>query len=129
MGQRETPAEDEGRAPGGGSPAARTGSAGRELDELLRLAPDGSLPGAPGGARDQQRLLRALQRSAGNAAVNRLLREIAPPAVGRRRLARRPDGGFVGDGGDTPGAGQLRAGEFFDALGPQLHGVAEAGLG
>src|SRR4051812_13723938 len=104
MGQRETPAEDEHPPPADGLPAA---AAGPEPHELLRHPPDGSLAGAPGAARDQQRLLIALQRSAGNAAVNRLLRAMAPPAVGMRTLARRPDGGFVVPDGGTPGAGQM----------------------
>jgi hypothetical protein len=126
MGQRDTRAEDE-HPPLADGPSAA--AAGPELHELLRHAPDGTLAGAPGSARDQQRLLIALQRSAGNAAVNRLLRAMAPPSVGTRALARRPDGGFVVADGATPGAGQMSVGGFLDALGPQLHAVAEAGLG
>ena len=90
---------------------------------LMREGLDGGLPGALDAA-DQRRQLLALQRTAGNAAVNRLLREVAPPVVG----AGTPSTILVADDA-TPGAGQMGKTAFLDALEPALCQIAEEQLG
>jgi hypothetical protein len=75
----------------------------------------------------------ALQRSAGNVAVNRLLRQVAPPtqptgdtpSVAAHAAGAR----LVADDGPAPGEGQLRVSDFFAQLGSALLAVADAKLG
>lgn len=67
----------------------------------------------------------ALQRSAGNAAVNRLLREVAPPPAGGGTATSEV---LVADDAE-PGQGQVRMGDFLDTLEPRLCDLAERKLG
>src|SRR4051812_39229017 len=63
--------------------------------------------------------LRRLQRSAGNAAVLRMPKQVAPPPV----LAREPGaGGLIVDDEAVASAGQMRRGDFLD----QVHARASA---
>lgn len=111
----------------GPEPAARDGSG---LERLLRFEPSGRLAGSP-SAGGRRALLLALQRSAGNASVNRLLRSLAPPVAGA--VAAAPDAPraralVVADDGPAPEPGQMRSGEFLDALKPAVCATAEAAL-
>ena len=89
----------------------------------MREGVAGGLPGARGPT-DRGRMLLALQRSAGNAAVNRLLRQVAPPSLG----SEAPSAVLVADDA-SPGPGQRRKTEFLDALEPVLCEIAEGRLG
>jgi hypothetical protein len=89
----------------------------------MREGVAGGLPGARGPT-DRGRMLLALQRSAGNAAVNRLLRQVAPPSLG----SEAPSAVLVADDA-TPGPAQRRKTEFLNALEPVLCEIAERRLG
>jgi Domain of unknown function (DUF4157)/LysM domain len=105
------------------------------LHGLLRLRQDGSVAGA-GTRAEQARLLRALQRTAGNAAVNRLLRQVVPPDADTASQddspASAPTGAtrplLVADDAQTAD-GQMRQSDFLNALEPVLRSVALARLG
>jgi hypothetical protein len=97
------------------------------LRGLLRPAPDGSLPGASARG-DERRLLLALQRSAGNAAVNRLLRQLAPPGQSAGPVpeaSKRAGSLIVADSGPDPEPGQMRVGDFLDTLKQAICTTAE----
>jgi hypothetical protein len=121
-----TPEVDGGRLGGSGQVAGE----GAGLEGLVRLGIGGRLAGATTPS-EERRLLLALQRSAGNVAVNRLLRAVAPPAV--EPPARAADGGaralLVADDEPEPEPGQMRRGEFLDKLKASVSATAEEELG
>jgi hypothetical protein len=86
----------------------------------------------PGGRpRPQEGTLLALQRAAGNAAVNRLLRQSAPPDAtpdpdGRIGGPPRP---LIVDDEVEPVPGQMRQRDFLAALAARLSGAAAGPLG
>ena len=106
------------------------------LRGLLRLRADGTLPGSPDPVA-QERTLLALQRTAGNSAVNRLLRQVAPPQSEAGDPAAA--GGQPGTGGPLrplliaddaePAAGQMRQSDFLATLEPRLRAAAVGRLG
>jgi hypothetical protein len=86
---------------------------GAAMHDLLRGDGIARLARAGTGDLDQQRLLLSLQRGAGNAAVARLLRQVAPPRVGATAdLGGAPRAGrLIVDG--APGPGQLDKDSFM----------------
>ena len=133
--KREDPGGTEpGRVAGGRREDPRSQPVGSDaLAGLVLRSPDGSLPSATGPDAQRQLLLR-LQRSAGNAAVHRLLRSLAPPAapLARDPVAQDPAGErtalIVDDEGPDPQPGQMRRSEFLDALKPAVTATAEEAL-
>jgi hypothetical protein len=100
------------------------------FEEFVRRDQDGVLAGGR-SPEERRRLILALQRSAGNASVGRLLRAIAPPAsqaMADGAASATAGGAIVPDGGPTPGPGQMRVGEFLDALKPAVTETARAAL-
>lgn len=100
-------------------------AAGASLEGLLRRGADGSIAGGR-TVDDRRRMIMAMQRSAGNAAVARLVRELAPP----EGSAQHALGGalLVSDDGPAPGPGQMRLGEFLDRLKPIVTETAQSAL-
>jgi len=130
QGPAETPRE---KAPNGaGAMSARSGPAPSSLAPLLRGTPEQVL-GRASSPRERRRLMVALQHSAGNSAVNRLLRQLAPPAQSTSEpgfdASAAAGARLVADDGPAPDGGQMRVSNFFAQLGPALCAVAQAGLG
>jgi len=109
------------------------------LAGLLGASPEQVL-GDRSSARDRRRMILALQRSAGNSAVNRLLRQVAPPALDSDEVLDEPvDEEAVAAGPPTPrllpdgqerlADHQLNVGEFFAQLRPRVCALAEERLG
>jgi Domain of unknown function (DUF4157) len=75
--------------------------------------------------------LRRLQRSAGNAAVLRLLGHVAPPALARDPGDEAPAtaGALIVDDDGAPAAGQMRRGEFLDQVHERASAVARQEFG
>jgi hypothetical protein len=114
-------------------PSATPSAGPGGFESLLR----GVSAQGPGAASPQDlATLAALQRSAGNAAVLRLLRSVAPPPVddSRRRIAREPapaaPGGalLVPDEGTPPGPGQMALTPFLDQVEQSVKAIAEREL-
>ncbi|HXB64547.1 MAG TPA: DUF4157 domain-containing protein [Solirubrobacteraceae bacterium] len=134
MDPSERPAEQEAQrssaavAAAGGVPAVETTK--DPLAGLLRGSPEEVL-GSGSTARDRSRLMHALQRSAGNSSISRLLRELAPPqAAPAEPQAGAPEAEtrLVADNSD-PQPGQMRLSDFLAQLKPALCGIAESRLG
>jgi uncharacterized protein DUF4157 len=123
-----TPEKASDEEPAGPQPAE--GSAhgigdGASLEGLVRRGADGSIAGGR-TADDRRHMLMAMQRSAGNAAVARLVRGLAPP----EGSAEHASGGalLVADDGPAPAPGQMRLGEFLDQLKPIVTETAQSAL-
>jgi hypothetical protein len=101
------------------------------LSALMRRHADGSLAGATSPA-GERALLLALQRSAGNAKVARLLRTAAPPSVqppGQENNAAPPAGALlVADDAAALAPGQMRQGQFLDEVQRTVTTTAEQRL-
>jgi hypothetical protein len=103
----------------GASPAPAVGDG---IHDLLRGAGIRRLARTGQGDETQARLLLRLQGAAGNAAVGRLLRQVAPPTAASEP---RP-GRLIVD--DQPAAGQIRKDEFMDLVNGAVLAVAEEEL-
>lgn len=104
------------------------------LAGLLR-ASAAEVLGPDSSPRARRRLMVALQRSAGNAAVSRLLRQLAPPAATTGAPARdpgpvtAPPTRLVADTSSTLLDGQMRVSDFFEQLQTSLCSMADSMLG
>ena len=96
------------------------------VQDLLRGVGIKQLARAADGDPERVRLLLGLQRAAGNAAVARLLRQIAPPSA--TSAAARGGRPLLVDEDATPGAGQMRKDEFLERVRAAVLEVAEAEL-
>ena len=91
------------------------------VEALLRRRADGSLTGTSNAAAERALLLR-LQRSAGNAGVVRLLRQLAPPGEEPEAATASL---LVDDDQADPQPHQMRHGEFLDAVEQSVTAAAE----
>jgi len=126
VGERDRDATPE--SPGHDPAEPAQASSAPAIDSLLRG--DLQRSARSGGPTDPAMAaqLRRLQRSAGNASVVRMLREVAPPAT---EAAPAASGGglIVDDEGAEPAAGQMRAAEFLDEAHKRASAAAKRELG
>jgi hypothetical protein len=113
-------------------PAADAVTAPEALTGLLSLGPQGTRPGAS-RPRQQEQTVLALQRAAGNAAVNRLLRQAAAPEAttapdADARAGGPPQSRIVDDDAE-PAEGQMRQRDFLTAVAARLSTAAAGPLG
>jgi LysM repeat protein len=113
-------------------PAAESVAAPETLSGLLSIGPHGARPGGP-APRQQAQTVLALQRAAGNAAVNRLLRQAATAQVSAGPDGDAATGGpsrarIVEDDAE-PAEGQMRQRDFLTAVTARLSAAAAGPLG
>src|SRR5215217_3015131 len=109
---------------GGGSADVQ---ASPDLEGLIRRGPDDAI--ASGRTpEDHRRMVMAMQRSAGNAAVVLLLRAMAPPQGEAASAPAATRALIVPDDGPAPGPGQMRLKEFLDTLKPVVTETAQSSL-
>lgn len=118
-----------------GAPPSRDGLV--PVAKLMRASPE-QLLGPAASPRERRRLVLRLQASAGNAAVNRLLRDVAPPDAistgpaleGETASVATPPTvvRLVADTA-TPSVAQMRVSEFAAQLQRLLCAIADASLG
>jgi LysM repeat protein len=128
----EAPLEHTTSVKSAGEASSERRSVAGPLAGLLRDTPQRAL-GSASSARERRRLLLALQHTAGNTEVNRLLRDLAPPTVVAADQApgdaALPPRRLVADDGPDPSGGQLRVSDFLARLNPALCSIAESKLG
>lgn len=93
-----------------------------DVYDLVRGEAMAALARGGAGTRQQRRMLLSLQRSAGNAAVARLLRAVAPPRAGSAPAPAT----LIVEG--QPGPGQIAKLDFLDRVHDAVLAVAESEL-